>query len=320
MKKHLIPILVISAILLSGCAADEKPLNADSCSSVSMTGETVTDKSETVSKSETVVLTIPETRANTSAQIQKTTANTTDCPSSDSNLQTVTSPKSAADTSQPDRYEEETDKPVFSSASTTAAAKPHTTASEKKPAETARPETEKPETAKTEAYTTAQTAASSAPKEQPQTIPLIADRAEVEAKVAKYINEYRTEKAIVLSGLTEVARYRSQQLVTDFCHTDGSEACAAFKYGEYVDMTVYGFPESSNYYNGYNREAIAKVSKGGTADEIGKRIADAFRNSPPHWSYLSSGEYLYMAVGCTFDDATSAWYCCVCVSSVDYGG
>lgn len=85
-------------------------------------------------------------------------------------------------------------------------------------------------------------------------------------------------------------------------------------------MTVYGFPESSNYYNGYNREAIAKVSKGGTADEIGKRIADAFRNSPPHWSYLSSGEYLYMAVGCTFDDATSAWYCCVCVSSVDYGG
>ena len=98
----------------------------------------------------------------------------------------MTSPKSAADTSQPDKYEEETDKPVFSSASTTAAAKPHTTASEKKPAETAKPETEKPETAKTEAYTTAQTAASSAPKEQPQTIPLIADRAEVESKVAKY--------------------------------------------------------------------------------------------------------------------------------------
>lgn len=42
-------------------------------------------------------------------------------------------------------------------------------------------------------------------------------------------------------------------------------------------MTVYGFPESSNYYNGYNREAIVKVSKGGTADEIGKRIADALK-------------------------------------------
>ena len=66
-------------------------------------------------------------------------------------------------------------------------------------------------------------------------------------------------------------------------------------------MTVYGFPESSNYYNGYNREAIVKVSKGGTADEIGKRIADALKNSLPHWSYLSSSEYLYMAVGCTFD-------------------
>ncbi len=261
-------------------------------------------------------MTTPETHAETSAQTQNTTA----CPSSDSRPQTVTSPKTAADTSQPDRYEEETDKPVFSSASTTAAAVPQTTASEKKPTETAKPETEKPETAKTEAYTIAQTAVSSEPKEQPQAIPLVADRAEVEAKAAKYINEYRSEKAIVLSGLTEVARYRSQQLVTDFCHTDGSEACAAFKYGEYVDMTVYGFPESSNYYNGYNREAIAKVSKGGTADEIGKRIADALKNSPPHWSYLSSGEYLYMAVGCTFDDATSAWYCCVCVSSVDYGG
>ncbi len=32
MKKHLILILVISAVLLSGCAADEKPLNADSFS------------------------------------------------------------------------------------------------------------------------------------------------------------------------------------------------------------------------------------------------------------------------------------------------
>lgn len=320
MKKHLIPILVISAVLLSGCAADEKPLNTDSFSSASITGETVTDKPETVSKAETVVFTTSETRANTSAQPEKAMANTTACSFSASKPQTVTSPKTAADTSQPDKYKEETDKPVFSSASTTAAAVPQTTASEKKPAETAKPETAKPETAKTEAYTTAQTKASSASKEQPQTIPLVADRAEVEAKAAKYINEYRSEKAIVLSGLTEVARYRSQQLVTDFCHTDGSEACAAFKYGEYVDMTVYGFPESSNYYNGYNREAIAKVSKGGTADEIGKRIADAFRNSPPHWSYLSSGEYLYMAVGCTFDDASSAWYCCVCVSSVDYGG
>lgn len=316
MKKHLIPILVISAILLSGCAADEKPLNADSFSSASMTGETVTDKPETVSKAETVVLTTAETRAETSTQVQNTTA----CPSSDSKPETVTSTKTAADTSQPDRYEDETDQPVFSSASTTAAVAPQTTASEKKPAETAKPETAKPETAKTETYTTVQTAVSSAPKEQPQAIPLIADRAEVEAKVAKYINEYRSEKAIVLNGLTKVARYRSQQLVTDFCHTDGSEACAAFKYGKYVDMTVYGFPESSNYYNGYNREAIVKVSKGGTADEIGKRIADALKNSLPHWSYLSSSEYLYMAVGCTFDDATSAWYCCVCVSSVDYGG
>lgn len=92
-----------------------------------MTGETVTDKPETVSKAETVVLTTAETRAETSTQVQNTTA----CPSSDSKPETVTSTKTAADTSQPDRYEDETDQPVFSSASTTAAVAPQTTASEK---------------------------------------------------------------------------------------------------------------------------------------------------------------------------------------------
>ena len=50
------------------------------------------------------------------------------------------------------------------------------------------------------------------------------------------------------------------------------------------------------------------------------RIADGFRNSSGHWRYLGSSEYTYMAVGMTYDSHTAKWYCCVCVSSKNYGG
>ncbi len=149
---------------------------------------------------------------------------------------------------------------------------------------------------------------------------VIADSSEVEQKVAEYINAYRSTKATVLSGLTQVARYRSQELVSNFAHTDGTTACNALKYGEYVDMTLYGMSEADSYYQGYNREAIAKGNWIGSADEIGKRIADGFYNSLNHLKYLGSAEYQYMAVGCTYNAATNTWYCCICVSSTDYGG
>lgn len=148
----------------------------------------------------------------------------------------------------------------------------------------------------------------------------IADRADVERKVAEYINGYRSSNATVLSGLTQVARYRSGELATNFTHTDGISACNALKYGEYVDMTEYGMSESDSYYQGYNREAIAKGNWVGSADEIAKQIADGFRNSSSHWKYLGSSEFSYMAVGCTYDSATNTWYCCICVSDTNYGG
>ena len=135
-----------------------------------------------------------------------------------------------------------------------------------------------------------------------------------------YINQYRSTNATVLSGLTSVARYRSNQLVTNFAHTDGIDACNALQYGEFVDMTLYGMSESDSYYQGYNREAIAKGNWTGSADEIAQRIANGFKNSSSHWSYLDSSEYSYIAVGCTYDEASSMWYCCICVSSKNYGG
>ena len=143
---------------------------------------------------------------------------------------------------------------------------------------------------------------------------------EVAAKVAIYINQYRSSSATVLPGLGNVALYRANQLIVNFAHTDGIDACNALQYGEFVDMTLYGMSESDSYYQGYNREAIAKGNWGGTADEIAQRIATGFKNSSSHWKYLGSNEYSYMAVGCVYDESTSMWYCCICVSTKNYGG
>lgn len=185
---------------------------------------------------------------------------------------------------------------------------------ENKPAETKPAETKPTEPIKVDTNPVTE------PTKEPETVYQVPDRTEVERKVAEYINSYRSSSATVLSGLTAVARYRSNQLVSNFAHSDGIDVCNALQYGEYVDMTQYGMSESDSYYQGYNREAIAKGNFTGTADEIAKRIADGFKNSSSHWSYLGSSEYSYIAVGCTYDEASSMWYCCICVSSKNYGG
>lgn len=184
---------------------------------------------------------------------------------------------------------------------------------ESKPTETQSPESSKPTENKPAEE-------SEEPESRADPVIQVADPSEVEAKVAVYINQYRSSNATVLNGLTSVARYRSRQLVTDFSHSDGIDACNALQYGEFVDMTLYGMLESDSYYQGYNREAIAKGDWSGTADEIAQKIANGFKNSSSHWSYLGSSEYSYIAVGCTYDSSTSIWYCCICVSSKNYGG
>lgn len=151
-----------------------------------------------------------------------------------------------------------------------------------------------------------------------------ADAKEVEFLTAKYINELRLAQgdteATVLNGLTEVARYRANELISDFSHTDIREACGKLKYGTYYDMTQYGMDAKYNYYEGYDREAIAKGNWGGTADEIARNIANGFKNSTKHWDYVGDSKYGYMAVGATYDEATNMWYVCVCMSSINYGG
>lgn len=165
----------------------------------------------------------------------------------------------------------------------------------------------------------------SAVEKQPEPVkPKLLSTSEVEQRVAEYINKYRQAQgdtsATVLSGLTQVARYRAKQLTTNFAHTDIREVCAELKYGKYVDLTEYGHSESDNYYEGYNREAIAKGGWGGTADEIAERIATGVKNSTNHWRYVGDSKYSYMAVGAIYNEADNQWYICICMSKENYGG
>ena len=141
----------------------------------------------------------------------------------------------------------------------------------------------------------------------------------VAQKVATYTNQFRTEQgdvtATVIPGLTEYCKYRCTQLKTNFAHdtTDQRAAAEALQYGEYVDWSLYGIEGEENYYTANVREAIGKGNWGGTADEIAYSIANGFKNSKGHWSYVGSSKYTYMAVGVMYDGYY--WYVCVCMDS-----
>lgn len=160
-----------------------------------------------------------------------------------------------------------------------------------------------------------------APTEKPEVPAATPTANEVARKAAEKINALRQAQgspaATILPGLGKVATYRSEQLITNFSHESSPDACTVLEYGEYVDMSDCGMPEAS-YYRGYNAEAAAKGNWTGTADEIADKIANGFKNSAGHWRYVGSAEYTYMAVGITYKGGT--WYCCVCVSSQNYGG
>lgn len=154
------------------------------------------------------------------------------------------------------------------------------------------------------------------PVEQPSTY-------DIERLVAQYINQYRADQgsssATILPGLTEVARYRARQLVSDFSHNSNPNPCTVLQYGEYIDMTLFGGDASESYYRGYNREAIGKGDWFGTADQMAQRIASGFKKSSKHWAYVGDSEYSYMAVGVHYNEADGKWYCCICMSSKNYG-
>lgn len=153
---------------------------------------------------------------------------------------------------------------------------------------------------------------------------LIPSDTEVAEKIILHINELRekegAEKLIVLPGLTKVAEYRSSQLVKNFSHStkDMREAAAYYKYGKYVDMTLFGFDETYNYYDYEGMEAISKGGWTGTADQIGEQAAEAFKKSGGHWRYVGDNSNKYIAVGVTYNaDTAYNRYVCVIVSETD---
>lgn len=138
------------------------------------------------------------------------------------------------------------------------------------------------------------------------------DTRAVANKVIEYINSYRTEQGVSgltkLSGLTEYAEYRSRQLVSNFAHntTDERAAATALKYGQYVDPTLYGMT-GEPYYTANAREAIAQGGYVGTIDIVAKNLAQLVRNSAGHWNYVGNVDYIYIAVGVTYE--SGMWYC-----------
>ena len=146
--------------------------------------------------------------------------------------------------------------------------------------------------------------------------------ADIERLVIEKVNAYRMAQgdtaATMLPGLTEVARYRADELTTNFSHTSNRDVCGVLKYGEFVDMTLYGLAAEDSYYQGYNREAIGMGDWFGTAESMSDRIADGFHHSKGHWSYVGSSRYPYIAVGVT--EANGKWYVCICMSEKNYGG
>ena len=148
------------------------------------------------------------------------------------------------------------------------------------------------------------------------------DPAYIEKLVIEKINAYRIAQGdtatTMLPGLTEVARYRANELITNFSHSGHQNACNALQYGEFIDMTLYGGTVNDNYYRGYSREAIGMGDWFGTAESMSDRIADGFHHSKGHWAYVGSSEYPCIAVGVT--KANGKWYVCVCMSAENYGG
>ncbi|MBQ8868412.1 MAG: hypothetical protein IJ027_01665 [Oscillospiraceae bacterium] len=147
------------------------------------------------------------------------------------------------------------------------------------------------------------------------------DPADIERLVIAKINAYRIAQgetaATILPGLTEVARYRANELTTNFEHRGEQHVSTELKYGQFVDLESYGMPEDSCY-KGYSREAIGMGDWFGTAESMSDRIADGFHHSKGHWSYVGNSKYPYIAVGVT--KANGKWYVCILMSDKNYGG
>ena len=136
-------------------------------------------------------------------------------------------------------------------------------------------------------------------------------------EILKYINQYRVAqgagKAESLAVLTQVAQYRSNQLIKNYSHdtNDVREAARAFKYGEYIVYEEYGL----DYYETHTGEAIGRSGGNASVNEIAERMAKGFKDSAAHWSYVGAARNKYIAVGASYGNGQ--WYICILTSEID---
>ena len=154
------------------------------------------------------------------------------------------------------------------------------------------------------------------------------DETRIEKRVIELFNEYRNTPLKSLSGLSEYDKLRSVQLVTNFAHDTDDERKAAtqLEYGQHIieEEAKYDFETNTIIYKGnildyFRVNAREAIGRGGilmrTPEQIALEIAQGFRNSAGHWSYLGSDEYKYIGCGVTVKDGN--WYCCVSVAETN---
>ncbi len=174
------------------------------------------------------------------------------------------------------------------------------------------PVKEEPTVSTAQPQNTETTSAITEPKTELKTTEKDTER--IAQKLVEYINDYRNSEGVqsadILVGLTKYAKYRSNQLVTNFAHDtfDERAAATALQYGEYIEPSIYGMT-GEPYYTVNAREAIAKTDYNGTAEQVAAHLAKLTYNSKSHWSYVGGEEYNYIAVGVT--DNQGRWYCCI---------
>lgn len=295
MKKHFIIIFILSLVLLTACSA-QNSLENSSPSAIdipdsSHRGTISQTDMETISKSRSEAEESPENSADTVSVSDRDRKNQLN-----NDPGTVTFQDKNNDISGSENPKETIPSQSLGDDSSDVSSKPT--------------ETTMPQTNPTEFKQE---------KTESTTVPPVAyagknDTDAVAQKVLEYINGYRSSPATMLSGLTEYAKYRSRQIVSNFAHdtADQRAAATALRYGEYVDPAVFG-GSGQPYYRANAREAIAKAGYVGTVDEVALKLANLVKDSTNHWKYIGDSSYCYIAVGVTYK--SDIWYCVVTVAA-----
>ncbi len=157
------------------------------------------------------------------------------------------------------------------------------------------------------------------PPETRAETPANATAADTKAVADRVIYHLNRARANIGSGelkklprLTVYAEYRSSQLPSNFAHdiSDWFAAAKATGYGRYTEM-----PDGSGSYDIGAQEAIAMAGIVGSADKIGRQLAQVIIESSRHWPYVGSDEMKYTGVGVTCVD--DLWYTCIMVTATD---